>query len=215
MTPARDIIVDALTVLQDHEAVRWTVAEMVRYLNRAQLDLMVLRPDTTAAVVEFSLKPGSRQVLPATAYALIDVPRNARPPRRAITKVDLRVLDAVARDWQGVTPKDTVVHFAHELANPRVFYVYPPAASARVELEVSEFPQEVPIPAGSAVADITGNVGVWPQWDTALMSQLLHYAYAKDAEYGSNAALAAAYAQKASALLGAQLTSTASVASKT
>ena len=215
MTAARDIIVEALDVLQDPDAVRWSVAEMVRHLNRAQLDLMVARPDTTAAVVEYSLKPGSRQVLPASAHALIDVPRNARPPRRAITKVDARVLDAVARDWQGVTPKDTVVHFAHEMTNPRVFYVYPPAASARVELEVSEFPQDVPVPAGPAVTDITGNISVTAQWSTALLSQVLHYAYAKDAEYGGNAALAAAYAQKASTLLGTQLTATASVAPKT
>lgn len=215
MTAARDIIVEALDVLQDHEAVRWSVGEMIRYLNRAQLDLMVARPDTTAAVVEYSLKPGSRQTLPASAHALIDVPRNARPPRRAITKVDARVLDAVARDWQGVTPKDTVAHFAHELTNPRVFYVYPPAASARVELEVSQFPEEVPVPAGPAVTDITGSIGVTAQWGTALLSQVLHYAYAKDAEYGGNAELSTAYAQKAAALLGAQLTSTASVAPKT
>ena len=215
MTAARSLIIEALDVLQDPEAVRWTVAEMVRHLNRAQLDLMMARPDTTAAIVEYSLKPGSRQILPASAHALIDVPRNARPPRRAITKVDARVLDAVARDWQGVTPKDTVVHFAHELTNPRVFYVYPPAASARVELEVSEFPLDVPVPTGPAVTSIAGNIGVSAQWSTALLSQVLHYAYAKDAEYGGNAALSSAYAQKATALLGAQLASTAAVAPKT
>lgn len=97
---ARYFVERMLTVLQDEAAVRWPVPECVRNLNEALLMLAVDRPDAVAVTVEHTLAAGYRQALPADAMGLIQVECNNEGRRRAVRRVDVLQLDAVAPYWR-------------------------------------------------------------------------------------------------------------------
>ena len=213
-TPAQSIILDAQLELQDLTGIRWPATELVQHLHEGQRAIAQKRPDTTATVVTFSpAAPGARHTLPAAAASLIDIPRNAAGRKRAITKVDQVLLDATVRDWQGMTPSAEVLHFMHDLREPRVFLTYPPASTAAaLELVYSAYPAATATAGGAAASTVTGNIGLPDEWATALRYYVLFRAWSKDAEYGGNPQLAVTNYGLFKAELGEQLESAATVA---
>ena len=213
-TPAQSIILDAQLELQDLTGIRWPATELVQHLHEGQRAIAQKRPDTTATVVTFSpAAPGARHTLPAAAASLIDIPRNAAGRKRAITKVDQVLLDATVRDWQGMTPSTEVLHFMHDLREPRVFLTYPPAAATTsLELMYSAYPASTPAASGAAASTVSGNIDLPDEWATALRYYVLFRAWSKDAEYGGNPQLAATNYGLFKAELGEQLESAATVA---
>lgn len=207
---AKTIIQEAQRALNDKSGVRVSAADLVQCLNRAQRDIAVVRPDTTSAIADFPLEEGYKQRLPENAAALIDIPCNATGTRRAISKTDLRLLDSYSPAWRNGTKKQEIVHFSHDLRDPRVFYVYPPASStAVVELEASSYPEDIPEPTspGDTADTVTGDISLGDEWSTALLMVTLYYAYLTDVESLANVGLAAAYKQTAEQILGVQLQS--------
>lgn len=212
-TTAQSIVRDAHVTLQDPDGIRWPAAELVAHLNRAQRDIHMVRPDSTAIVATVALTPGYRQVVPSACATLMDIPANTSGER--VTKVDLVQLDAVEQGWRSRKAQRVVRHFMHDLRTPRHFLVYPPAdATTSVDMEYSAFPVDVPAPTLTTANGVTGNLSLSDQYGTAVLCMVLHYAYTKDAEFGGNAALAAGYLQRAQALVGAELQSSATVAPK-
>ena len=214
-TTAQSIIFDAQTLLQDLAGVRWPASELVSNLNRSQRDLRTARPDTTATLATQVLVAGYKQALPAAAAALIDIPSNTTGER--ITKTDLVLLDSVEPKWRQGAGQDVVKHFMHDLRTPRQFLVYPPATSAAsVDIEYSAYPTDVAAPGGDgkAYTTVSGNISLADQWGTALLCMVMHYAYAKDAEYGGNSALSANYLQRASQILGVEVQSASGIGPK-
>ena len=213
-SPAQPIILAAQDELQDPAGVRWPATELVQHLHEGQRAIAQKRPDTTATVVTFApAAPGARHTLPAAAASLIDIPRNAAGRKRAITKVDQVLLDATVRDWQGMTPSAEVLHFMHDLREPRVFLTYPPAAATTsLELVYSAYPASTPTASGATASTVTGNIGLPDEWATALRYYVLFRAWSKDAEYGGNPQLAATNYGLFKAELGEQLESAATVA---
>ena len=215
-TTARSIVYQAQRALLDTDGDRTTAANLVTMLNMGQRDIQLARPDTTATIAPVALVAGYRQTLPDAAAVLIDIPANASGTYRRITKTDLALLDAVSRDWRNGASGETV-HFMHDLATPRSFHVYPPAASgALVEMEYSAYPVDVAAPSGDGKASdtVNGNISLNDQWANALLFVTLYYAYMTDLEGVNNPALAAAYLQRAESLLGVQLQASATIAAK-
>lgn len=216
MTTAASIVLRAQTALQDASGVRWPATELVGHLNDGQRELSRLRPDLTAALRTLTLVEGFYHALPAEYAALISIPNNTTGTRKRITKVDLMQLDAVDPAWRNKTPAATVLHFMHDMRDPRSFYVYPPvAAGTQVTAAVSEYPTDVPAPTGATSTTVSGNVAFTDQWADALLNFVLYKAYSKDAEFGGNAQLAASYLGLFNAAVGSQLQSATAVASKT
>lgn len=213
---AQSIIRNAQTDLLDLEGVRWPAPELVRYLNDGQRDIAVRRPDQVAVTRTTALAAGARQALAADVIALIDIPRNDTGKKRAVTKVDQLLIDAVERDWQGRTGVVEIKHFMHDLREPRTFMVYPPAIGAAAELKtvVAVYPADLPVPATSVWTSVTGDIGLSAQWANALHHYVMFRAFSRDAE-PANAAAAAAHYGLYIAALGEQLQSTATVAPTT
>lgn len=213
-TPAQSIILDAQLELQDPSGIRWPATELVQHLHEGQRAIAQKRPDQTATTVTFTpTAAGSRHTLPAGAASLIDIPRNAAGRMRAITKVDQVLLDATVRDWQGMTPSAEVLHFMHDLREPRVFLTYPPVSTAAaLELVYSAYPAATATAGGAAASTVTGNIDLPDEWATALRYYVLYRAWSKDAEYGGNPQLAATNYGLFKAELGEQLESAATVA---
>lgn len=213
-SPAQPIILAAQLELQDPSGIRWPATDLVKHLHDGQRAIAQKRPDTTATVVTFTpTAAGTRHTLPAAAASLIDIPRNAAGRKRAITKVDQVLLDATVRDWQGMAPAAEVLHFMHDLREPRVFLTYPPASTAAaLELVYSAYPAATATAGGAAASTVTGNIDLPDEWANALRYYVLYRAWSKDAEYGGNPQLAAANLQLFRGELGEQLESAATVA---
>jgi len=213
--PARTIVTNVLRILNDEAGVRYSATHAVNDLNKAQRDIQIARPDTTATIAELELVDGYRQIMPVEAALLIDIPSNASGLRNRITKVSKELLDAVQPGWRALPAGSQIVHFMHDLRNPRMIEVYPPASAGMlIDIEYSAYPTDVPPPSGAGLvaSTVNGNIGLHDQWANALEDMVLHYAYSTDLEGIGNLNLSTAYLQKASQALGVQLQSSATVA---
>jgi hypothetical protein len=216
-TSAQSIIKRVVGTLQDPTHERWKVDELVRFLNDGQLEIVAARPDTTATTAVISLGVGARQSIPTTAVKLLAVQHNASGRRRAVSLVDKQLLDAQVPGWQSMTASTEVVHYTHDLREPRTFYVYPPAANgAAVEASYTAMPTAVAEPTQGEAASITnvsGDIGVPDIFANALTDYVLYRAYMKDAET-NNPQLAQVHYQQFTALLGAEINAAMVVAPK-
>mgnify|MGYP001810202036 CR=1 FL=1 len=211
---AATIIADAHTILFDPDGTRWPATELVGYLDLAQLKIVEARPDQYARVREVTLAPGYRQTLADDIYALLDIPNNATGQFKRITKTDMVKLDMVLPGWRKRPATVEIVHFMHNLNEPRSFYVYPPAqAGSKVELLAAEYPPHLPAATGPKATSVTGNIVLGDKWRDALFNFVMFKAYLKDAEYGGNPALAAAYKDLFIQATGVELQTTTSNAS--
>lgn len=214
---AQNVLKRVVITLQDANAVRWPTAELVRYLNDGQRDIALVRPDATSTTATLALVAGARQTLPSTGAKLLEIIRNTSGTKRAIRLTSRVILDAQSPDWYSKTGVTDIRHYTYDPREPRIFYVYPPAASsgASVELIYSAYPTDITEPGGSALyTDVTGNISVADIYVNALVNYILYRAYSKDSENAMNAQLAASFYQLYQNLLNTELSGTAGVAPK-
>jgi len=212
---AQALIRRVVETLQDTTSIRWPVAELVRYLNDGQREIIVHRPDAMVTNASVSLASGTKQSLPANGAKLIDVVRNSAGNKRAIRMCAREILDAQSPGWHNLSGVNEIVHFMFDPRDPKVFYVYPPAAAsgASVDLVYSALPTDITEPAaGTDFAAVTGNISVPDIYSNALQDYVLYRAYTKDSQYAGNEARAQArYAAFANAL-GIEIKATVAVA---
>ena len=213
-TTAAFLVESAASLLHDKEAMRWTSRDHVLALNMAQRELVRLRPDQKAVTSSVDLVEGFRQRIPDSAYAFIGVPNNASGRFRRISKIDELQLDSIDQDWRSRTKSAEIVHFLHDLREPREFWVYPPAkAGTKVDLTIATQPADIALPPeGALPATVAGVIDVPDVWAETLLNFMLFKAYSKDAEFGGNAGLSAGYLGLFNAAMGVQLQSTSQVA---
>jgi len=177
-------------VLQDTTGVRWPVTgELVLWVNDAQREIALLKPDASAVNTTVTLASGTKQEIPSGGNRLLKVVRNMSASsggagKRAIRLVDLSVLDSQTPNWHDpATTGDAahtniVKHYSYEESNPRNFYVYPGVSgNAYVELVYSANPATVALSDNLSIPDIFAN---------AIMNYVLYMAYMKDAEFAGN-----------------------------
>jgi hypothetical protein len=178
-------------VLQDTTGVRWpVVGELVLWVNDAQREIALLKPDASAQNDTVTLVAGTKQTIPSTGNRLLKAVRNMSASsggagRRAVRLVDREVLDAQTPDWHDPTVSgdaahaSVVQHYIYDESNPRNFYVYPGVSgSAYLEIIYSANPTIVGQNDNLSIPDIFAN---------AIMNYVLYMAYMKDAEFAGNA----------------------------
>lgn len=186
-------------VLQDTTGVRWPVtAELVLWVNDAQREIALLKPDASAVNTTVTLATGTKQEIPSAGNRLLKVIRNMSASsggvgKRAIRLVDLSVLDSQTPNWHDpattgdAAHTNVVKHYSYEEANPRNFYVYPGVSgNAYVELVYSANPVTVTLSDNLSIPDIFAN---------AIMNYVLYMAYMKDAEFAGNQQRASSHFQ--------------------
>ena len=212
---AQSIIRRVVETLQDTTSIRWPVAELVRYLNDGQREVIVHRPDAMVTNASLSLAAGTKQGLPANGAKLIDVVRNSAGNKRAIRMCAREILDAQSPGWHNLAGVTEIVHFMFDPRDPKVFYVYPPAAAAgaAVDLVYSALPADITEPAaGTDFSAVSGSLSVPDIYSNALQDYVLYRAYTKDSQYAGNEARAQArYAAFANAL-GIEIKATVAIA---
>ena len=187
------------TTLQDTTGVRWpVVSELVLWINDAQREIALLKPDASAKNETVTLTTGTKQIIPSGGNRLLRAVRNMSAAsngtgKRSVRLVSREVLDAQTPDWHDPTVTgdaahtSIIKHYIYDEANPRNFYVYPGVSgNAYVEIIYSANP--------TTVAQ-NGNLDIPDLYANAVMNYVLYMAYMKDAEYAGNSQRAANHYQ--------------------
>lgn len=214
---AQSVVRRVVETLQDATNVRWSIGELVRYLNDGQREVATVRPDATATTASAALVAGAKQSILTTGAKLINVVRNTNGNKRAVRPTSRVILDAQVPNWYNQTGVTEIVHYMYDAREPKVYYVYPPAAAsgASLELVFSAYPTDITEPgAGTSYTDVSGNISVADQYANALADYVLYRAFAKDAEYAGNAARAQAHYGVFNGALTAELNGTTGVVPK-
>jgi hypothetical protein len=208
---AQSIVRRVVETLQDNTSVRWPVNELVRYLNDGQREIVLYRPDAMVTNAAVALTAGSKQALPANGTKLIEVVRNTAGTKRSVRLVNREILDSQAPGWHNITGATEILHFMYDPRDPKVFYVYPPAAASGASLDVvyAAMPTDITEPAdGSLYTAVSGNISVPDIYGNVIQDYILYRAYSKDSEYAGNAARAQAHYGAFANALGVEMKAT-------
>lgn len=200
---AKSVIQRCTEELFDESSIRWTAAELVRYLNDGQREIVLYRPDSTATTASLALVAGARQTLPAGACKLLYIERNSHGKKRVITSPSWRVLVEGDPEWESMNAALEIQHYAYDVRVPNRFLVYPPAAfGASVEIAYSAYPVNIAEPAPNTTFEaVTGSISVADIFANPLRDYIVFRALSKDTEFAGNAVLAQArYSAFASAM---------------
>lgn len=197
--PVANLVYRAGLLLQDEDHVRWTVPELIEWINEAVSAVVRLKPAAGARRALFALEPGARQTLDGSVVQLIDIVCNigadAVTPGRAVRLTERHLLDSANPDWQSMPASSTVRHYTYDDRVPTLFYVYPPAAvGAKVEILRAVLPDDV--------TNIGDNVGLTLEYADSLLNYVVFRCLSKDSEY-AGAQMATGYYQAFTASMGA------------
>jgi hypothetical protein len=197
---ASDVLTRAQETLKDAAGVRWTQAELLRYITDGQREVVVHKPDATAAVEVLDLVPGTAQTTPATVNRLLSVIRNmgvdGLTPGAAISLVARGVLDTRRPGWHSDRASRRIDHYVFDDRTPKSYFVYPPAPSPapKVEAMVSKVPVAVTTTAQTLTLD--------DMYLNALGEYVLYRSFMKDADGVGNMQRAMAHYETFAGLLG-------------
>jgi len=203
---ARDIIAAAQTVLMDAGAVRWTMPELLGWLNDGMTEIAMQKPSATAETATLALVEGTLQSIPDGYIQILRAVRNlsatspSRVGGRIITTVAREMMDAFTPDWHDPSRHPYAVEatdLIYDPANPRAFYVYPPnTGTGIIEAVLSARPAIIDTPADpTLIASYAIDTGIDPMWRSALTDYVLARAMTKDAAIAGMAARAAGHLQ--------------------
>lgn len=218
--PASSIIRRATDVILDNTSVRWPAGELVRWLNDAQREVVLLRPDAINKTATATLAVGTRQHLDSMALnpvpaKLIEITRNmaTTSTKKAVSLVPRKILDAQTPGWHAIPGTVDILHYMFDPRDPKTFYVYPPAlATAQLEIMYSAVPTEIAEPAdGALYGAVVGNITLPDIYANALLDYVLYRAYSKDSEFAGNAARAQSHYAAFVASLTAEIQATLAV----
>lgn len=177
-----DLIDRAETVLQDTTNTRWAQAELLSYLNDAQREIVMQRPDAKVTNATLTCAASSKQTLPSGALRLIDIIRNTNG--KAITQIDRKILDVQNPSWHTGSANTVVEHFMYDPADPKNFYVYPvPANSVQIEIAYSQSTTDITIANYSTSTDV---IGLDDTYSNAILDYMLYRSYQKDSDFAGN-----------------------------
>lgn len=188
----------------DVSRVRWTDAELIDYINDAQRQIVVHRPDANARNVSVALAAGTKQALPAGGVRFLRAVRNmgalGNKPGRSIRETTREALDSERVDWHSEAPNadGSVTHLAFDPVNPKTYYVYPQAkAGVQIEIVYSALP--------TVVVGINDALALDDIYINPVIDWVLYRSYSKDADYAGNMGRALQHMQSFATELGVEM----------
>jgi len=178
-----DILARAGRLLSDPTHVRWAEDELIDYINDAQKQIVLLRPDANSRNESLKLANGSKQTIPALGLQLLRVTRNmgadGNTPGRVIYPTLRSALDAETPEWHTRTGA-AIQHYIYDPdVDRKIFYVYPSVSGSwYVEISYSSTPADVTSSAHTLELN--------DQYINPIIDWVLYRAWAKDAEYAGN-----------------------------
>jgi hypothetical protein len=178
---AAHILDRAKLQLADPNYKRWSEAELIKYINDGQREVVLYKPDASSANTNVTLVAGSKQAMPSDSIRLVSVVRNTSTnSSRAVRAVPRETLDRFKPNWHSEKQNAEVQHFVFDENDQNVFYVYPPNdGNGQVEVMYTQTPTDV--------ASTTDNLGVSDAYANAVLDYVLYRAFSKDADIPSSA----------------------------
>lgn len=184
------IIDKAVIQLIDISGVRWTRAELLKWLNDGLRQIVLMQPNAMNTPGAVQLVAGTRQLLPTGGWMLLGVYRNmgttGTTPGRAVRIISRELLDAFNPDWHTTTASAVTKNYIYDLQDQTAYYVYPPSTGTNyLEINYSLQP-----------TDLTSESQAIPMFDVyqgPLLDYIMFRACTKDAEYAAGVALGQMY----------------------
>lgn len=176
---AQAIVDRARHILQDTTTggTRWLDPELLRWLNDAQREVVLLKPNAYSAVEDVALASGSKQALPASGLLLLSIVRNTAG--KAVRRVDRNIMDSENDSWHMDSATSDIEHYIFDEDSPETFWVYPPNDGAgSVEIIYSKAPEDV--------SDLANSITLNDIYSNVILDYLLYRAYSKDTDYAGN-----------------------------
>lgn len=177
--------------------VRWTKAELLKYLNTGQRNIVKLKPDANPITESIQLAAGSKQSIPSGRIQLVDVVKNMGAAGtidgRAITFLPRSVVDDENPYWHKDTPNYEVQLAMYDPRIKTQFWVWPPQPASGmhyVEIICSNYPTDVAVSDWVAGTD---EIDIEDIYETELINWIMHEAYQKDVEHAASMDLAEYY----------------------
>jgi hypothetical protein len=175
----------AALLLQDTTNIRWTTAEILGWINSAQREIVLYKPNASVLNANAATLAGTKQTIPSPGLQLLDVVRNmgtGSVPGRAITAIKRDILDVAIPDWHAAAGAAlSVKHFMFDARDPKTYYVYPPLTDATQKLEIVMSTTPVDLVSVSSV------IALDDIYETPIIDYILYRAYSKDSEHTANA----------------------------
>ena len=210
------ILGSVTTLLQDASYSRWSLAELISWINMGQDQVVALKPDAMTITTPIKLAQGvTQQHLPdgTDAYQdpddntlraglkLIDITRNmgsnGTTPGKPISIIDRLLLDQCDPEWHSGHKSSTIQHYVYDEKNPRVFYITPGSHSlvyVWVEIIYTAKPNRV--------AQVTDSIDLPDEYESILVDYVLFRAYAKSTDSQLHLQKAVAYYEAFNRALG-------------
>jgi hypothetical protein len=184
-------------LIQDDTNIRWTKDEICGWINSAQREILIHKPNANPTIGNVATVIGTKQSLPVGAIQLLDVTRNmgttAMPAAgKVITNIPRSIIDRIA-GWHKATTYVTstvgVDHYAFDERFPTTFYVWPGLSDTGfVEGLYAALPTDLTISEGAIAGSIFNDL-----YETPILDYCAYRCYSKDAEYTENLQRAAAF----------------------
>jgi hypothetical protein len=192
---AIDLVTGVAEELDDVSYVTWSKAELTNYLNSAQRQVALVRPDASSEISNLTLVAGTKQSLPSTARRLLDITRNmgsdGSTPGKPVRAIEEVSLDLYRPGWHSETGKTAIKNFAYKEETPRDFYVYPPVHATTtviVEARLAVNPAEI--------TDVDNDaISLDDVYEGPLRNWMMHLAYSKETDSIESRTLAARHEQ--------------------
>ena len=192
-----DVINKVQETLQDTAGIRWSVAdELIKWLNDAQNEIALLKPDATSENTTVTLATGTKQSIPSDGNRLLRVMRNMSAASggnggRAIRVVARDVLDTQTPTWHDPAVTGDAAHtnvvknYIYDEQDPKNYYVFPGVSgSTYIEIVYSKNP---------ATVSAGGNLSVDDMYANAVQNYILYMAFMKESEAAGNAQRASSH----------------------
>jgi hypothetical protein len=193
---AQNIVNRVSRELKDPNNVRWPVEQMLDWLNDAQREICILKPDAYVVTASMVCAVGTQQTLPVGGRFLIDVIRNmgsGSAPGSAIRVVERETLDQLKPSWQSGNSGNAVQNYVYDRRAPNVFYVYPGVgATVHVLIQYAGTPPDATIESVNS-AVVSTPIAIDDIYVTGINDYLQMRAYGKDTDARDEARSSAAY----------------------
>lgn len=187
---ARDVLTRASTLLQDAGNTRWTLPELLGWLNDALAEIPNLAPEAVSEIAVIPMALGTMQTKPADAAQILRVNCNVTgngpyTRGRVITPIKRQILDAQIPGWQATAtlPFQSVVsHFVEDDAMNGEFLVAPGNdGTGKIEVVIAKRPTQIAVPANPLNIDsYTATVDLDEMFRPACVNYVMSQALLKD-----------------------------------
>ena len=196
-TTVQSVLDRVQQTLQDTAGIRWSEAnELIKWVNDAQREIALLKPDATSSNTTVTLVDGTKQSLPSDGNRLLRVMRNMSAASsgdggRSIRLVARDVLDTQTPTWHDPAVTGEAAHasvvknYVYDEQDPKNYYVFPGiTGDAYIEIVYSKNP---------AAVTASDNLGVDDIYANSVMNYVLYMAYMKESEVAGNAQRASSH----------------------